>query len=129
MHPNVLTIIRLMLVPVILGWLPIAIGAVAGVALMVLTACLTMEESYRAIEWKAILLIAGMLPLGIAMQQSGAASYLAERMVALVDGLGPLAVAAGLFILAALASQVRPNPAVAVLLAVVLLVLPVFWPF
>jgi di/tricarboxylate transporter len=112
-----LLIMAAVLVPVILGWLPIAIGAVAGVVLMVLTACLTMEEAYRAIEWKAIFLIAGMLPMGIAMEQSGAASYLAEGVVALVGGSGPLAVAAGLFVLAALASQVMPNPAVAVLLA------------
>ena len=112
-----LLIMAAVLVPVILGWLPIAIGAVAGVVLMILTACLTMEEAYRAIDWRAIFLIAGMLPLGIAMEQSGAASYLAEGVVALVGGLGPLAATAGLFILAALASQVMPNPAVAVLLA------------
>ena len=112
-----LLIMAAVLVPVILGWLPIAIGAVAGVVLMILTACLTMEEAYCAIDWRAIFLIAGMLPLGIAMEQSGAASYLAEGVVALVGGLGPLAATAGLFILAALASQVMPNPAVAVLLA------------
>ena len=112
-----LLIMAAVLVPVILGWLPIAIGAVAGVVLMILTACLTMEEAYCAIDWRAIFLIAGMLPLGIAMEQSGAASYLAEGVVALVGGLGPLAATAGLFILAALASQVMPNPALAVLLA------------
>jgi di/tricarboxylate transporter len=112
-----LLIMAAVLVPVILGWLPIATGALAGVVLMVLTACLTMEKAYRAIEWKAIFLIAGMPPLGIAMEQSGAASYLAEGVLALVGGLRALAVTAGLFILAALASQVMPNPAVAVLLA------------
>jgi di/tricarboxylate transporter len=84
---------------------------------MVLTGCLTMGEAYRSIEWKAVFLIAGMLPLGIAMEQTGAASFLAERMVGLVGPLGPHAVLAGLFILAAVASQVMPNPAVAVLLA------------
>jgi di/tricarboxylate transporter len=51
------------------------------------------------------------------MDQTGTAKFLAEGMVSLVGGLGPLAVLAGLFILAALASQVMPNPAVAVLLA------------
>lgn len=115
--PVALLITAVVLVPVILGWLPIAIAAVAGVVLMILTACLTMEEAYRAIEWKAIFLIAGMLPLGIAMERTGAASFLAEGVVGLVGKWGPLAVAASLFILAALASQVMPNPAVAVLLA------------
>ncbi|MBM4458286.1 MAG: TRAP transporter large permease subunit [Chloroflexi bacterium] len=105
------------LLPVILGWAPIAIAAVVGVVLMVMTGCMTMDEAYRAIEWKAIFLIAGMLPLGIAMERSGAARFLADGMVAAVGGLGPLAVVAALFILGALSSQVMPTLAVAVLLA------------
>jgi di/tricarboxylate transporter len=102
---------------VILGWVNIAVATVAGVVLMVLTGCLTMEEAYRSIQWQAVFLIAGMLPLGIAMEKTGAATLLAEGMVSLIGGYGPLAVMAGLFIMAALASQVMPNPAVAVLLA------------
>ncbi|UCC88863.1 MAG: SLC13 family permease [Anaerolineales bacterium] len=105
------------LLPVILNWLPISISAVVGATLMVLTGCLTMEEAYRFIEWKAVFLIAGMLPLGIAMQQTGAARFLADGVVASVGGLGPMAVMTGLFILTTLATQVMPNPAVAVLLA------------
>jgi di/tricarboxylate transporter len=115
--PVALLVMGLVLLPVILGWVPIAISAIAGVALMILTGCLNMEEAYRFIQWKAIFLIAGMLPLGIAMEQTGAARFLAEGVVNIVGGLGPLAIMAGLFILAALASQVMPNPAVAVLLA------------
>ena len=115
--PLAVLIMLVVLIPVILDWVPIAIATLAGVVLMILTRCLTMEEAYRSIEWKAIFLIAGMLPLGTAMEQTGAASYLAEGMVALVGPFGPLAVTAGLFLLAALASQVMPNPAVAVLLA------------
>ena len=115
--PIALLIMGVVLVPVIFDWIPIAISALVGVILMILTSCLTMDEAYRAIEWKAVFLIAGMLPLGIAMEQTGAANFLAEGMVGLVGPLGPLAVLAGIFILAALASQVMPNPAVAVLLA------------
>jgi len=115
--PLALLVMVLVLTTAILGWLPIAIAAVAGVVLMVILGCLTMEEAQRSIEWKAVFLIAGMLPLGIAMANSGAAQFLAEGMVSIVGGLGPLAVMAGLFVLAALGSQVMPNPAVAVLLA------------
>jgi di/tricarboxylate transporter len=115
--PLALSIMALVLLPVILGWIPIAIAAIGGVALMVLTGCLSMEESYRAIDWKAIFLIAGMLPLGIAMENTGAAELLASSLVDNVGGLGPVAVMAGLFLLVTLASQVMPNPAVAVLLA------------
>jgi di/tricarboxylate transporter len=115
--PIALLIMTAVLVPVIFDWVPIAIAVISGVILMVITKCLTMEEAYNAIEWKAVFLIAGMLPLGIAMEQTGAAQFIAEGMVALVGGFGALAVMAGLFLLAAVASQVMPNTAVAVLLA------------
>jgi di/tricarboxylate transporter len=110
-------IMAAVLIPVILGWLEIAIAAVGGVVLMVMTGCITIQEAHRSIQWKAIFLIAGMLPLGIALQKTGAANFLSTEMVNLIGGWGPTVVMAGLFILAALASQVMPNPAVAVLLA------------
>lgn len=110
-------IMVMVLLPVIFGLVPIAIMVVVGVALMVLTGCLTMDEAYRAIEWKAVFLIAGMIPLGIAMENTGAASFVATWMVELLGDYGPMVVMAGLYILTSLASQVMPNPAVAVLLA------------
>ena len=110
-------IMVLALVPAIFNWLPIAISAVAGVALMVLTGCLHMDEAYQLIEWKAVFLIAGLLPLGIALDQSGAAQLIGDTMVSIIGSAGPLAVSACLFLFASLGSQVMPNPAVAVLLA------------
>ncbi len=102
---------------VIMGWLPISIAAVIGGALMVLTGCLNMEEAYRFIDWPAVFLIAGMLPLGIAMQKSGAARYLAEVVIAGVGVHGSIALLAGLFLLTGFASQFMPNPVVTVLMA------------
>jgi len=110
-------IMVVVLLPVIFGLVPIAIMVVVGVALMVLTGCLTMDEAYRSIEWKAVFLIAGMIPLGIAMQKTGAASFVATWMVNLLGTYGPTVVMAGLYILTSLASQMMPNAAVAVLLA------------
>ena len=52
---------------VMMGYAPISIAAVIGGTVMVLTGCLNMEQAYRAIDWRAIFLIAGMLPLGTAM--------------------------------------------------------------
>jgi len=115
--PIAMVIMLLVLVPVVFGWIPIAISAIIGVAMMIITGCITMEEAYRAIEWKAIFLIAGMLPLGIAMEQTGAAQLLANGMITLIGGYGPLAIMVGFFMLASLSSQFMPNPAVAVLLA------------
>jgi di/tricarboxylate transporter len=115
--PVALLIMALVLAAVILNFLPISISAVIGVSLMILTGCLSMDEAYRAIEWKAVFLIAGMLPLGIALETTGAAELIGKNLISMVGGAGPLALAAGLFLLAVLGSQIMPNPAVAVLLA------------
>jgi len=109
------------LVPVILGWLPIYIAAIGGATLMVLTRCLTMDEAYHFIEWRAVFLIAGMLPLGFAMERTGAAALVAEGVVGAVGGLGPLAVVAGIYLITAVAAQVMPTSAVAILIAPVAL--------
>ncbi|MFN2111894.1 MAG: SLC13 family permease [Anaerolineales bacterium] len=115
--PLALLIMALVLIPAIFNWFPIAISAVAGAALMVLTGVLTMDEAYRLIDWKAVFLIAGMLPLGIALQQTGAAELLSDSLLNLVGYSNPILLSSGLFLLAALGSQFMPNPAVAVLLA------------
>jgi di/tricarboxylate transporter len=104
-------------ISVLTGWLPISIAAVVGVSLMVLTGSLSMEEAYRTIDWRAVFLIAGMLPLGIAMETTGAARFLAELVVNGVGGYGGLALVAGIFILTSLSSQIMPNAVVVVLMA------------
>lgn len=114
--PSALLVMVLVFTPVVLGWLPIAIAAVVGAVLMILSGCLSMEEAYRYIDWQVVFLIAGMLPLGVAMEQTGAARFLAESMINLVGEYGPLALIVGLYILTTLATQFLPNAAVAVLL-------------
>jgi di/tricarboxylate transporter len=104
-------------VAVVVGWLPIYIAAITGATAMVLTRCLTMEEAYRYIEWRAVFLIAGMIPLGFAMQETGAAKMFTEIVVSWVSGYGPLPVMAALFLVTALGAQVMPTPAVAILMA------------
>lgn len=103
------------LVPVLFGWLPIAVTAVIGAALMVTTGCLSMEEAYRAVEWRAIFLIAGMLPLGTAMQDSGAAALVAEGTVELASSVGPWGVIVGLYLITAMATMIIPTAALVVL--------------
>ena len=85
--------------------------------IMVLLGCLTMEQAYRAIEWRAIFLIAGMLPLGTAMQQTGAATYLADQVMLLLGDAGPWPVIMGLYILTAMATMIIPTAALVVLMA------------
>lgn len=102
---------------VLLGWLPIAIAAVAGAALMVACRCLSMEDAYRAIEWKSVFLIAGMIPLGTAMETSGAAQWIAEGMSAIAAPFGLLGMLAGLYVLTALATTIVPTTALVLIMA------------
>ena len=106
---------------VVSGVLPVFIAAPIGAVLMVLTGCLRIEEAYRCIEMKAVILIAGMLSLGVAMQESGTAAIVAKAVLGSLTQFGPLAVVAGLFLITALSAQIMPTAAVAVLMSPVAL--------
>ncbi len=108
-------------VTVMLGYAPISISAVIGGTIMVLTGCLNMEQAYRSIDWRAIFLIAGMLPLGTAMQETGAATYLADQVMELLGNAGPWPVIMGLYILTAMATMIIPTAALVVLMSPIVL--------
>jgi len=97
--------------------LPIATAALAGAVTMILTRCLTMDEAYRAVEWKAIFLIAGMLPLSIALKNTGTAAYLAEGLYQLTGGITPLLSAAVLLLITVALSMFLSGQAAAVVVA------------
>jgi len=101
---------------VLLNWLPIYVAAIAGASLMILTRCLTMEEAYRSIEWQAVFLIAAMLPLGVAMQRTGAAELLAHTVVEAAGPYGPTAVLAGIVLLTLIINQFIPSAVNAVVM-------------
>lgn len=102
---------------VVAGVLPVAIAALAGATMMVLTRCLTIEAAHRAIEWKSVFLIACMLPLGAAMQGTGAALWIAEGLVAVSAPLGIWFLLVGLYIITAAATAVIPAAAVVLIMA------------
>jgi di/tricarboxylate transporter len=102
---------------VLLGWLPIGIAAVLGAALMVLSGCLSMEQAYRAIDWRAVFLIAGTLPLAIAMEQTGTAQFLAAQAIATLGAFGPWPLIIGLYAVTVLATLVIPTAALVVMMA------------
>jgi di/tricarboxylate transporter len=108
-------------VSVLLGYAPISVAAVVGGSAMVLTGCLNMEQAYRAIDWRAIFLIAGMLPLGTAMQSTGAATYIADQVMALLGDAGPWPVIMGLYIVTAMATMIIPTAALVVLMSPIVL--------
>jgi di/tricarboxylate transporter len=89
----------------ILG-LPVHFSMLAGALLLLITGMLSMEEAYRAVEWQAIFLIAGMYSVSLAMVNTGLATRVGEVMVAIVTPLGPLGLGAGAYLLTAALTQV-----------------------
>jgi len=113
--PVAVAILLGVLAVVAVGWLHVSAAMFIGALLMVLSGTLTMDEAYRSIDWKSVFLIAGMLPLGLAMQSTGTAQLLADRIVALVGDWGPLAVMMGIYSVTGLLTEVISNAAAAVL--------------
>jgi len=99
-----------------LEWLPIVASAILGCIGLVLFRCLKPEELYESIDWRVIMLLAGVLPMGIALQSSGAAGFLAELTLSLVGGWGPIAVLAAIYLLTATLTEFMSNNASAVLM-------------
>lgn len=97
--------------------LPIVAAAVMGAVAMVLTGCLRIEDAYDAIDWRVIFLLAGMLPLGMAMTNSGAAEWIAGNTLGWVGQFGPLVALAVLYLLTAVLTESMSNNAAALLLA------------
>ncbi len=99
-----------------IGWAPIAITSLAGAVALTIAGCLDAEDVYDAIDWRIVALMAGLLPLGIAMNQTGAAAFIVENTIGLARSYGPLTVLAVLYLMAILLSEFMSNAAAAVLL-------------
>jgi di/tricarboxylate transporter len=96
---------------------PIMAAAVAGAVLMVASGCISTEEAYQAMDWRVLMLLAGILPLGVALQKTGAAQAAAHFVLSTVGQWGPLAVLATFYLLTTLMTEIMSNNATAVLLA------------
>ncbi len=94
----------------------ISLAMVIAAVAMVLTGCLSIEEAHESIDWRTVFLVAGMLPLGMAMEETGTARYLADIMVGALGDYGAMALLAGVYLLAALITQAMSNAAAIVLI-------------
>jgi di/tricarboxylate transporter len=97
--------------------LPIMVSASLGALVMVLSRCLTPKEAYESIDWSIIVLIAGTLPLGLAMEKSGTAQFLAELILRAVGHLGPWIVLGAVFLITFALTEIMSHAAAAVLVA------------
>ncbi len=99
------------------GILPIMLSASLGALLLILFRCLRTKEIYQTVNWQILFLIAGTLPLGIAMEKSGAAHFLAEQIIGIIGPFGPWAVLAAVFLITFALTEVMSHAAAAVLVA------------
>jgi di/tricarboxylate transporter len=98
------------------GIFPIVVAALAGAVLMVITGCLRLEEFLESIRWDIILLLAGVIPLGVALQTSGAAALLASGLTNVGGLMPPLAFLMLIFIATSVVTEMVSNNASVVLL-------------
>lgn len=98
------------------GLLPILPAALTGVAVLLFTRCIHLDEIYAELDWMVVFLLAGLIPLGIAMDQSGAAEWLGRGVAQVVGPLGPVAVIGGLYLVTSLLTEIMANVAAAVVL-------------
>jgi di/tricarboxylate transporter len=99
-----------------LNVLPIVVSALAGAVLMVVTGCLKPTEVYEAVQWDIIFLLAGVIPLGIALERTGGADFIAEIIVGGSSALPMLGVLALMYLVTALLTNVISNNASVVLM-------------
>ena len=108
---TVLVALVIMVVLLATGLVPPAVAGLVAAGIILISGVLSVEGVYRSINWTTVILVGALTPLSIAMQQTGAANMLADKLVTVVGDAGPYALLAGLFVFSAVMSQVISNTA------------------
>lgn len=110
-------ILLLMILLLVFDLLPGAIAALVCAGLMMLTGCVPISKAYKGISWTSVVMIAAMIPMGLALQKTGVAQHAAQALVAGLGSVHPTVLLGGLFLLTTAFSQTINNSATAVLMA------------
>lgn len=110
-----------MIVLILFNIFPVLIAAMLGALAMVLGRCITIEEAYKAIDWKVIFMLGGIIPLGLALEETGTAAWLVRSLLEPLLGMGPLVLLAILYLITASLTEIMSNNAAAILLVPVAL--------
>ncbi|HEY2345344.1 MAG TPA: SLC13 family permease [Xanthomonadaceae bacterium] len=101
------------------GLLPIVVAALAGCVLMALTGCFKFSNAYEVMDWKVIVLLGAVLPLGIAMQKTGLAQHMVDIGMSIVGDHGSLVALLMVYVLTALMTELMGhNPSVVIMLPI-----------
>jgi di/tricarboxylate transporter len=93
-----------------------AVAGLLAAGAMVMLGVVRLEQAYRAISWTTVILVAGLIPLSVAMENSGAADKIAHLLITVVGNHGPYALMIGLFLLTGVLGQVISNTATALVM-------------
>lgn len=111
-----LIVLGLMVALLTTGLVPAAVAGLLAALGMILLGVVTVEQAHRSLSWTTLILVAGMIPLSVAITETGAADLLAGAMVNAVGGFGPYALLLGIFVINAILGQLISNTATALIL-------------
>jgi di/tricarboxylate transporter len=98
------------------GAVSAAVAAILAAGALVLTRVLTMRQVYHSVNWTIVVMVAALIPVSVAVEQSGVAADIAGGLVDLVRGAGPYALLFGLFVITAIFGQLISNTATALIM-------------
>lgn len=107
----------LMIVFMVFNILPGSIAALISAGLVLLTGCVPISKAYKGISWTSVVMIAAMIPMGLALQKTGTAQIIANGLVNYLGAIHPVVLLGGVFLLTTTFSQVINNSATAVLMS------------
>jgi len=90
---------------------------------MIILRVITIDEAYKSVDWRTVFLLAGLIPLGIAMDKTGAASYIANQMMRLLQGRHPIMILTAFALLSTIFSLFMSNVAATVLLVPLVMIM------
>lgn len=112
----------LMIILLVFKILPGAIAALVCAGVLMLTGCVPINKAYKGISWTSVVMIAAMIPMGVALQKTGVAQWAADTLVTKLGAINPTMLLGGIFLLTTAFSQTINNSATAVLMAPIALI-------
>jgi di/tricarboxylate transporter len=112
----------LMIVLLVFKIVPGAVAALLSAGIIMITGCVPMVKAYKGISWISVVMIAAMIPMGIALQKTGTAELIANGLVDSLGSFHPVVLLGGVFLLTTTFSQVINNSATAVLMAPIVII-------
>lgn len=101
----------------------LSVGLLTGALAMIILRVITIDEAYRAVDWRTVFLLAGLIPLGMAMDKTGAATLVANQMMRLLQGNHPILILGAFALLSTLFSLFMSNVAATVLLVPLVMIM------